>query len=489
MTRLSPATYRPRVARALPALALALAAWLAVACGGGGDLGSGGTGTTPGTSAGTVTGFGSVFVDGVRFDDFEASIEQERGDGQAVATTLKLGHQVALEFKGEAENTGIASRVRVEPTVVGRVAVAGTGGLELLGQSVRYNADPAAGPVTVFEPADAATRLTVGSPVEVHGVRRTDGTGREFIQATRVEMRLVIAAVRVTGVLSGLTALSGGGQRFQLGGLSVTRDAGTVVVPRETALTDGAWVSVFAPATTAPAATAVTASRLVVRERSTVSEAQDYLGGVVSALAADRFRVGGILVRYGSATTIEGGSLADGAYVRVRGRYAADGSLLATRIKRRDASDENEAELRGSVSGLSGTSFRIRETLVDASAARFDWSRCPGVSALADGLFVKVEGRAAAAGIVATEIDCEAEDADPSAIVSREGTLTGAPDTAAKRFVLDTGRGSVTVRWTTLTYFDPAIPGGGAGLATGLNLDVDGRFIDGVLVATRVRLD
>lgn len=489
MNRPNPATERPRVARGAPALALTLATLLAVACGGGGDLGSGGTGTTPGTSAGTVTGFGSVFVDGVRFDDFEASVEQDLGSGQSVATTVKLGHQVALEFKGEAENSGIASRVRVEPTVVGRVAVATASGLELLGQTVRYNTDPLAGPVTVFEPADAASRLSVGSPVEVHGVRRLDATGREVIQATRVEMRLLIAAVRVTGTVTGLSDAGGGTQRFSIGGLSVLRDAGTTVLPRSAALTEGAPVAVFAAASTAPGATSLTAHRLVVRDRSTVAEAQDYLGGLVSGLTAERFVVGGIVVRYGSATVIEGGALGDGAYVRVRGRYAADGSFVATRIKRRDAADEKEAELRGTVSGLAGSVFRIRETLVDATAARFDWSHCPGVTALADGQFVKVEGTATAAGVSARKVDCEAEGADPSAIVSREGTLKGVPDAAAKRFVIDTGRGDVTVRWTTLTYFDPAIPGGAAGLATGLQLDVDGRLIDGVLVATRVRLD
>jgi hypothetical protein len=471
------------------ALALVLATLLAVACGGGGDLGSGGTGSTPGTSAGTVTGFGSVFVDGVRFDDFEAPVEQDAGNGQAVATTLKLGHQVALEFKGEAENTGIASRVRVEPTVVGRVAVASAGGLELLGQTVRYNTDPAAGPVTVFEPADAASRLVVGSPVEVHGVRRTDAQGQEIIQATRVEMRLLIAAVRVAGTVTGLTDAGGGTQRFRIAGLTVERDGGTLVLPRSAALTEGAPVAVFASAATAPGATRLVAQRIVVRERRTTAEPQDYLGGLVSALGADRFMVGGLVVRYGSATAIEGGALADGAYVRVRGRYAADGSLVATRIKRRDASDEKEAELRGTVSGLSGSRFHLRDTLVDAAGARFDWSKCPGTTALADGLFVKVEGRATAAGVVATEVECESEGSDPTAIISREGTLQGTPDAAARRFVIATERGDVAVRWTTLTYFDPAIPGGGAGLATGMRLDVDGRVIDGVLVATRIRLD
>ena len=50
--------------------ALSLAAWLA-GCGGG--VGSGGTGSPVGYSEGSVTGFGSVIVDGTAFDDSRAT--------------------------------------------------------------------------------------------------------------------------------------------------------------------------------------------------------------------------------------------------------------------------------------------------------------------------------------------------------------------------------------------------------------------------------
>ena len=54
---------------------LLLAAFaLLTGCGGGGGVDSGGTGVTPSVSAGPITGFGSVIVAGVRFDDSTATV-------------------------------------------------------------------------------------------------------------------------------------------------------------------------------------------------------------------------------------------------------------------------------------------------------------------------------------------------------------------------------------------------------------------------------
>jgi len=51
--------------RTLQALAGALALVTLASCGGGGVVGSGGTGVSTGLTVGTVSGFGSVIVDGV----------------------------------------------------------------------------------------------------------------------------------------------------------------------------------------------------------------------------------------------------------------------------------------------------------------------------------------------------------------------------------------------------------------------------------------
>ena len=69
--RMSPLNLH-RIGQALAAVCCVI---LMVACGGAGELGSGGTGTGSSAALGTVTGLGSVFVDGVRFDDSNAAVQ------------------------------------------------------------------------------------------------------------------------------------------------------------------------------------------------------------------------------------------------------------------------------------------------------------------------------------------------------------------------------------------------------------------------------
>ena len=77
--------------------------WLAlalVACGGGVD--SGGTGATSSYASGPITGFGSVIVNGVRFDDSLASISDDDGTLRQRGD-LRLG--MSVEIRGSAIST------------------------------------------------------------------------------------------------------------------------------------------------------------------------------------------------------------------------------------------------------------------------------------------------------------------------------------------------------------------------------------------------
>ena len=60
--------------RRLRWLASALAASLLIACGGGIDLAGGVGSGGSGLAEGTITGFGSVIVDGTRYDDSAAQV-------------------------------------------------------------------------------------------------------------------------------------------------------------------------------------------------------------------------------------------------------------------------------------------------------------------------------------------------------------------------------------------------------------------------------
>ena len=56
-------------------------------------VGSGGSGV----ASGTVTGFGSVIVDGVEYDDSGASRQSEDAAGGLVNAPVKLGQQVQVQ--------------------------------------------------------------------------------------------------------------------------------------------------------------------------------------------------------------------------------------------------------------------------------------------------------------------------------------------------------------------------------------------------------
>ena len=109
----------PIVTHTLAGAAL-LSALVLAACGGG----SGGSASTAAsssvaqTASGTVTGFGSVYVDGVEIEDARATTRVENADGSYSATALQLGQRVRVAHDG----SGTASGVTVDAAVIGAVA-------------------------------------------------------------------------------------------------------------------------------------------------------------------------------------------------------------------------------------------------------------------------------------------------------------------------------------------------------------------------------
>ncbi len=123
---------------------------LLLSCGGGGldvvinggGVGTGGTGIV----AGTITGLGSVIVDGVRYDDSQAVLERRPDLLHSEALTLadlQVGQYVVLEL----DDAGNPTRVRVEPQLVGPAADvnAAAGQFTVWGQAVAVNTDPGRG--------------------------------------------------------------------------------------------------------------------------------------------------------------------------------------------------------------------------------------------------------------------------------------------------------------------------------------------------------
>lgn len=466
-------------------LAAWAAAWCATLClavmqGCGGGVGSGGTGMNEGVAQGTVNGFGSVIVDGDRFDDSLVPTLEENEPGVQTQTESRLGERVELEY----DAAGVARRVMVKSALVGAVdAVSAPAGFSVLGQPVAVNTDARRGPVTQYAGGySGIASVLAGDAVEVHGFIVRSAAGFS-IQATRVEKRKALPSyLKLSGLASDV-----GPAQFRLGTLVIGTSMASVL-PDGRSLADGQVVSVLAAADSlqanAAAPARVRAAQVRIRTVGAVG-AEVVVSGVISAsdLPGFSFDLDGSRVSYAGALVSPAGSvLLDGLYVQVRGVVTDEGAISATAVKLRDGRNGAEAELKGTVDAYDAATkrFVVRGVAVDASRAQIE--SCPG-GALADGQFVEVEGSLDATTVIAKSVHCEVEPGD--ATIERKG-VAGSVDTVGLVFVLQPATGTpLNVRWTSNTYFKNVT----VATLDGQRVEVEGKLVDGVLVAQKVSVE
>jgi hypothetical protein len=338
---------------------LAALALLVAACGGGVE--TGGTGPTGAAYVeGPITGFGSVIVGGVRFDDALAVVEDAYGNGSS-REALRLGMRVEVESgpiadDGSGGRFATATRVRFASDLLGPVTAVDANGLLIgvLGQAVRVTL------ATVVDGVPGgAGALQVGDIVEVHGFI-DPGLLLDRYVATRIERRSSApASYRVRGLVRDLagTTLRVGAQRFELAAVGLPAGLAEGQVVR---LTVG---TVQGPTGWPVSAVTVESRRLLDREEAEVE------GLVTAFTSVTRFFVNGIEVD-ASGARFEPGSagVVLGARVKVRGAAAA-GRVVATRVELRDDDDafNDGIDLRDAVADLDrvARSFRIRGIAVD----------------------------------------------------------------------------------------------------------------------------
>lgn len=332
-----------------------LLALLVAACGGGVE--TGGTGPTGSAYVeGPITGFGSIVVAGVHFDDSSAAVE-DAGRGSS-RDNLRLGMRVEVESgaiadDGSGGRAATATRVRFASDLIGPVTTADAAGLQIgvIGQPVRVTA------ATVIDGAPGgAASLAVGDIVEVHGFPSIDG-----YVATRIERRgTAPTALRVRGLVSDLAAapptLRIGSQTFDLAATGVPAGLANGQLVRLTVATAqvaGRW-----PVT----AIAVETRRIDDRDDAELE------GLITSFTSAQRFAVNGAVVDASAATFPRGSAgVVPGARVKVRGR-SAGGELIAATVELRNDGDVfNEGiDLRDAIANLDTTAqtFEVRGVTV-----------------------------------------------------------------------------------------------------------------------------
>ncbi|MCG8592631.1 MAG: DUF5666 domain-containing protein [Proteobacteria bacterium] len=311
---------------------------LALACGGGGGGSSSDGGGT--VSQGEITGFGSVFVNGVRWKTGEASI---RLDGErANEDDLRLGMIVIVRGERTGPGVGIASRVDFYDAIEGPVASidvldVDVKELMILGQRVRVERG-----VTEFDDDAMFDTLAVDQVLEVSGSVDADGT----VRASHIESEgtLMLGATRVEliGTIEDLAT-----DTFRLGTVTVTFDPSGLLTEFDD-LPDGPQnglrVEVEGVLT---AADAINAEEIELADRLG-DDVEDFEteGFISEFMGLGSFRVGDVLVDASGAELEpnDPASFRDGVRVEVEGSLR-DGVLVAEELKRRGGVVELEAAL------------------------------------------------------------------------------------------------------------------------------------------------
>lgn len=405
-------------------------------CGGGGDGAPGvsaGNASGSAMASGTITGFGSVFVNGKRFETTAASFVVDGQPGSQ--SDLKLGMTVVVSGSVNGDQRS-ANLVRQRDAVEGLVQSVAVDGLSLvvMGQAVLIDN------TTLIDnniPGQSVRNLVAGTDfVEVNGHIRPDGV----IQATFIERKL---AGTVTPEVRGYVRNhNSGAQTFQIGNLTV--NYGAAVINDMPSPAGSGWNGLLVEAkgtgvgSFAVATTTLTASK-VEPESQGVQQADEFEveGLVTQVLGAGDFFIGATHVQTTGSTEFRGGAIDEilvGAKLSAEGRLA-NGILTARHVKfhesarlEGDVASINTGAATFTLTGLSGVTVAVTsqtEIRADSGTTLND---------LSIGDHVRVRGRLGSSNaVIATRVEqrSASDDVDlqgPVQVVSNPNlTILGVP--------------------------------------------------------------
>jgi hypothetical protein len=371
------------------------------ACGGG--VGTGGTGSfgnAGGFTSGPITGFGSVIVNAVRYDDSAAVVQD--GDGISRSKDdLRLGMTVEIESGAvTSAATAKASSIRYGSELLGTVASvsAATSSFSLLGQTVMSDA------ATVFDPAVGSLgALRVGSAVEVFAVY--DAAALRY-RARRVGPVLAGTVAHLRGTLTQLDAAA---QTLRIGN---TTYAFANAAGRPADLAVGQTVRLRLSAST-PVSGRYDVAGFGTALRALADSDDARLEGLISAFTSSgSFSVNGRPVDARAASFPNGSSgLRVGAAVEAEGSLRS-GVLVAKKVtfKEESGGGNQTFEVHGPITAVDAANktFVLRGLTIGTS--RSDLKYDNGTAAnLVVGRSVEVKGKLSADGlrIDATSINFE----------------------------------------------------------------------------------
>lgn len=329
---------------------------------------------------GPITGFGSVIINRVRFNDNGAAIHDDE-DGRLARSDLRLGTVVQVTGSADSAGSGSAVKIAVMPTLRGRIESIDTNSNSLVVLEQRVQIDSA----TVLEGSSTSNPLKAGDWVEVHGI-----SGNNIVAATLIERKAGSNQSMLRGVISNLNAAA---KTFSIGSLLVSF-ANADLRPSAVTLQNGQFVNVRAHAE--PQAGQLVAAKIRVRAHGATQQggAESFeFKGIVESMpdAAGQFMVSNVKIEAASKAMLPKGGFVIGQRLQIKGSYRDD-VLVAQRIDAENpavnpASERNR--LLGTVASRVGKDFTVNGVAVDASQARIDGG---SIDTLAAGALVEVNG-------------------------------------------------------------------------------------------------
>ena len=361
--------------------ALVLVAAVAACGGGGGSTVSGvNTGGTGSFTSGSISGFGSVIVNGVRFDDSAAAVKEEDGDD---ARELKLGMMVAVNGSAiSASSTATASTITFVSELEGAIEPGRTtDSFVVHGVKVLITKTTMCDVGTSTNTSTGCASLKTGDIVEVYGsFAASSAAPTATLTATRIELQKAPAFMKLRGAISNLNTAS---KTFNIGTQTATVTYAGIAASVPASLTNGLVVRVKVKSTPSTA-TATLGSWEAVRikvpgERKLEDRDEAKIEGRITVAidASKTFSVNGLKVDASNASLPAGGtaSLVLGAQVKVEG-IIVNGVLVARKVKLEEENENPEGnnELHGTPTALdtAAKTFTLRGVTVDYASARFD---------------------------------------------------------------------------------------------------------------------
>lgn len=338
---------------------------------GGGAGGGGFMAGPPGTvgtglfAQGAITGFGSVIVNAIRFDDTTAAVQI---DGQpATSADLRLGMVVDVQGQRGTDLTlGVASQIEVWSIAQGDVSQVQSGQFTVAGMRVQTSAS------TVFDGISSAALLADGMRVAVWGLQ--SGADGSRWMATRVALVSAPALVS-TGIVTAAGSLNG---------IAMTG-------PKASSLVVGQLVRAQCVWTSSGSWQVDSVKQQGLQNVASSHEGDFEIEGMVTALlSSGHFMLGSTEVDASSASMASSlASLSVGQRIEVYGTWAGT-VLKASKMELEAERTLDEADIEARIEQFTSLSnFVVRGQRCDASAATISKGT---VSGLKVGVKVKLTG-------------------------------------------------------------------------------------------------